>query len=383
MTTRADEGPLGLYVHVPFCAAKCAYCHFAIDPGRRNDERQARYVRALAVEMQEAEARPADTLFFGGGTPSLLSLAQLARLVGAARARFGLPPEAEVTLEANPGDLDAAGYRELRALGVSRLSLGVQSLDDEVLREMGRLHLAGDACRAVEQSRAAGFDNLSVDFILGWPGETRERWRRNLRGLQRLAPDHVSLYVLEVEGRTLLSHRARRGQLTLPEDDLVADLYAETVEVLARLDLARYEISNFARPGRESVHNSKYWDDAPFLGLGMSAHSYVDGRRFWNLATYGGYCRAIEEGGGRAAVGGERILAGSERAGEALFTGLRRREGVDLTSFRARYRLDPLEAYAEALRDPLEAGLVEARDGALRLTEKGVLLSNEVFRAFV
>jgi oxygen-independent coproporphyrinogen-3 oxidase len=274
-------------------------------------------------------------------------------------------------------------------MGVTRLSLGVQSLDDGVLREMGRLHTAADAARAVEEARGAGLDNVSVDLILGWPGEAEARWRRGLEGILALGPEHVSLYVLEVEGKTLLSHRRRQGRLDLPEDDLVADLYELAREALESGGLERYEISNFARPGYASRHNRKYWDDAPFIGFGLSAHSYRDGRRSWNLDTFGAYCRAIEEGGGGAARAGERRLSSRERAGEALFTGLRRREGIDLASFVRRYGLDPLVEYATALRDPFAARLLETidvpgtRDVRLRLTEKGVLLSNEVFRAFV
>lgn len=373
--------PLGLYVHIPFCEAKCSYCHFAIDPRRPDGERQERYLRALVLEIGAAEAAAADTLYLGGGTPSLLAPDRLVRLIEALRARFRLDPSAEVTLEANPRDLDLDGYRAVRKAGVNRLSLGLQSLDDAVLREMGRLHTAAEAVAAVDLARRAGIESVSVDFILGWPGESRERWRRNLDGIRAMRPDHASLYILEVEGRTLLAHRARLGRLELPEDDLVAELYARTVESLAAQGVARYEISNFARRGRESRHNGKYWDDAPFLGFGMSAHSYRSCRRWWNLDTYGGYCRALEAGG--TPVAGERVLARTERVAEALFTGLRRTEGVELAVFGDRYGVDPLAEYAGPLREPFEAGLVEVAAGRLRLTEKGVLLSNEVFRAFV
>jgi len=379
----ADTARLGLYVHVPFCEAKCTYCNFAIDPRRPDDARQDRYLQALRTEMEAAPAAAADTLYFGGGTPSLLAVERLARVVDLARRRFSLPQAAEVTVEANPADLDAAGYRELRQAGPTRLSLGVQSFDDGVLAEMGRLHSSADSVRAVERARAAGFGNVSVDLILGWPGETAPRWQRNLEGVAALAPQHLSLYVLEVEGRTLLTHRARSGDLALPEDDLVADLYGRTVETLCALGLERYEISNFARSGFESRHNAKYWADLPFLGFGMSAHSYRDGRRWWNIDTFGGYCRAIEERGPAAAVAGERMLSPRERAQEALFTGLRRREGVDLGAFRTAHGVDVMTDYAEGLSAPFAAGLLERHGARLRLTERGVLLSNEVFQAFV
>ena len=379
MTSAAQ--PLGLYVHVPFCEVKCTYCHFAIDPGRPAGARQDRYVAALLREIAAAPARKADTVYFGGGTPSLLRSDRLAQVLGALRGRFPLASDAEVTLEANPRDLDVAGYRALAALGVNRLSLGLQSFDDAVLREMGRLHTAAEARHAFEWARGAGFASVSIDLILGWPGESEERWRRNLEAVGELRPDHVSLYVLEVEGRTLLSHRARQGRLRLPDDDLVADLYGETVVWLAAFGLERYEISNFARAGHASRHNAKYWDDAPFLGFGLSAHSYVEGRRFWNADSFGAYCRAIEERG--SALTGERALSASERVQEALFTALRRREGVDLAAFRARYGVDPVAEFGPRLRDAFDARLLELAAGRLRLTEEGVLLSNEVFEAFV
>lgn len=374
---------LGLYFHVPFCEAKCTYCHFAIDPRRPDDARQDRYLRALVAEMEAAPAAPADTLYFGGGTPSLFAVPRLARLVDLARARFSLPEAAEVTVEANPADLDAGGYCELRQAGVTRLSLGTQSFDDGVLADMGRRHSAADSLRAVERARAAGFDSVSLDLILGWPGESAERWERNLAGVARLAPEHLSLYVLEVEGRTVLAHRAHKGTLHLPEDDLVAELYRRTVEALSALGLERYEISNFARPGRQSRHNSKYWADLPFLGFGMSAHSYRGGRRWWNVETYGGYCRAVEAGGPSAAVAGDRLLSPRERAQDALFTGMRRREGVDLEAFRTAYGVDVLDEHGRELAPSFEAGLVERCGSRLRLTERGVLLSNEVLQAFV
>ena len=373
--------PLGLYVHVPFCEVKCTYCHFAIDPGAAPDSRQERYVGALLREIEAAPAGRADTMYFGGGTPSLLRRDLLESVLRALRERFALAPGAEVTLEANPLDLDAAGYSAVAALGINRLSLGIQSFDDAVLREMGRLHGADGARQAFAWARAAGFASVSVDLILGWPGESEERWRRNLDAVAALGPDHVSLYVLELEGRTVLTHRARQGRLRLPDDDLVADLYAETAARFVALGLERYEISNFARAGHASRHNAKYWDDTPFLGIGMSAHSYRDGRRFWNAPGFGTYCQAIEERG--SAMAGERLLSSRERVQEALFTGLRRREGVDLAAFRGRYGCDPLAAFGAQLREAFDAQLLELESDRLRLTERGTLLSNEVFQALV
>ncbi len=379
----AAVSSLGLYVHIPFCEAKCSYCHFAIDPARPDESRQERYRRAVTAEMEEAAAGPADTLYFGGGTPSLLSIDRLAALVDVARRRFALPADAELTVEANPRDLDGAGYRALVDLGTNRLSLGAQSFDDRVLSEMGRRHTAEDARAAVALARAACLTNLNLDLILGWPGETRAHWLVQLDALIALDPEHVSLYLLEVEGKTALAHRLQKGSLALPQDDLLADLYLETVERLASRGLARYEISNFARPGFESRHNLKYWSDAPYRGFGMSAHSYRDGKRLWNHDRFAIYCRAVEERGPAAAVAGERMLTVRERAAEALFMGLRRVGGVDLAVFRRRHGVEPLVEWASGIETVAAAGLLELRGDCLRLTDRGFLLSSEVFRVFV
>jgi oxygen-independent coproporphyrinogen-3 oxidase len=379
----AEAEALGLYVHLPFCEVKCAYCHFAIDPRRPDDARRDRYRRALALEMRAATPAVAETLYFGGGTPSLVPPREVAGLVSDSRRLFALPADAEITLEANPRDLDEGGYGALREAGINRLSIGVQSLDDGVLRDMNRPHTAADAPRAVGLARAAGFENVSLDLILGWPGETRARWTHTLDEALRLRPDHLSLYLLEVEEKTALAHDLARGRLAVPPDDDVADLYQETVDRLGAAGLEQYEISNFARPGFESRHNARYWDDQPFLGFGMSAHSYRNGRRWWNHGSYGAYCRAIEEGGGTAAVAGSRSVDGRQRLAEAAFTGLRRRQGVDLTEFQRRYGRDLLVEWGDSLRDGLAAGLLERTESRLKLTDRGRLLSNEVFRALV
>jgi oxygen-independent coproporphyrinogen III oxidase len=373
---------LGLYVHIPFCERKCAYCHFAIDPRRPDEERHERYLRALLAEMRAAPPGTADTLYFGGGTPSLLAPGRIRRIVDLARERFSLPPGSEITLEANPRDLGVEALRELRAIGVDRLSLGVQSLDDGVLAEMGRRHTAAEALAAIDDARAAGFENLSVDLILGWPGESEERWMRGLTEVVRARPDHVSLYLLEVAERTALGHRVQGGRVTLPEDALEEALYHATVERLEEAGLPRYEISNFARPGRESRHNGKYWDDEPFLGFGLSAHSYRERLRWWNLESFEAYCRGMESAP-PSPVAGSRPLDAEARLSEALFTGLRRRDGIDLDRFRLEHGVDVLERFGASLQASFDAGLVATIGGRLRLTRRGLLLSNEVFRAFV
>ncbi len=362
---------------------KCSYCHFAIDPGEPATERRTRYLDAIEREIGAAPVGPVETVYFGGGTPSLLAPEETGRLLSALRSRFSIPPGSEVTLEANPGDLDSESLGRLAELGVTRLSVGAQSFEDEVLREMGRLHDSAAIQDLVTSARRAGFESISADVILGWPGETPGRWRHGIDRLLELEPDHVSLYVLEIEGKNVLAHQAKTGALVLPPDDLVADLYLETVERLASGGIERYEISNFARPGAESRHNLKYWRDEPFLGFGMSAHSYRDGCRYWNVASYGAYCRAMESGDDSAVRDGERSLTDEVRMAEALFTGLRLVDGVDSAAFGARYGADPLDQFGERLDDAFAAGLLKSEEGRLRLTDRGMLLSNEVFQLLV
>jgi oxygen-independent coproporphyrinogen-3 oxidase len=377
----AAERPLGVYLHVPFCVQKCAYCHFAIDPGRPADARRDRYLDALRAEIRGSKGGVADTLYFGGGTPSLVPPPQIGELIAVLASRYQMANGAEVTLEANPKDLGQRGYSQLLEAGVNRLSLGVQSFDDSVLGEMLRDHTGDEAAGATRQARAAGFTNVSMDLILGWPGETRERFLASVRRLLDLGPDHVSLYVLETDGKTVVAHRAREGTLHLPDDDLIADLFNEAEDLLAAAGIHAYEISNFARKGFESRHNLKYWDDGPFHAFGMSAHGFEDGLRYWNEPTFGRYCAAIEARG--VARAGERRLSRRERLEEAVMTGLRVRCGIDRRLFRARHGVDALEEFGAALRPSIEAGLLLVDDQTVRLTRRGVLMSSEVLSALV
>lgn len=375
------ERPLGIYVHIPFCVQKCAYCHFAIDPGRPTDPRRDRYLGALTAEIGTSPGGVADTIYFGGGTPSLVPPPQIAALIASLRHRYIIAADTEVTLEANPKDLDAPGYAALLRAGVTRLSLGVQSFDNAVLREMFRDHTGDDATTAVHAARASGFSNLSMDLILGWPGETRERFLASLRRLLDLRPDHVSLYVLETDGKSVIAHRAQEGTLHLPDDDLVADLFHEAEDLMAGAGIQAYEISNFARPGFESRHNLKYWDDGPFHAYGMSAHGFEAGVRNWNEATFGSYCAAIEGHG--TARAGQRVLSPRERLEEAAMTGLRVRSGIDRARFRERHGVDIMQPFGAALRPSIDAGLLSVDDNFVRLTRRGVLMSSEVLAALL
>ena len=375
----------GIYIHVPFCRSRCSYCDFAT--GAYEGALAERYVRALAREIEafaRVEGRPeVDTVYFGGGTPSLLTPAQVSRVLEAVRRRFDVDARAEVTLEMNPGTVTPEGLRALRDAGVNRASFGAQTFDDRELRRLGRTHTADDTRRTLEALRAAGFDNISFDLIAGLPRQTLAAWSRNLEEALRLRPEHLSLYLLEVHEGTPLAGQIREGRYDAPDPDLAAEMYRLMVERTRAEGYEQYEISNFSLAGRESRHNVKYWTGAPYFGFGCSAHSF-DGRRArWsNERDAAAYVKLVGEEGSAVVTLDELDERGA--SAEALFLGLRLLgRGVDLAEHRARFRRDVRADYAEDLARFGEAGLVELDGDVLRLTPEGALLSNEVFSAFV
>ncbi len=378
----------GVYVHIPFCRTKCTYCAFV--SGDFDEGLAARYLPALETEIRSAGAaagRPrVDSVFFGGGTPSLLPSEELVRIMVAIRESFEVAPDAEITVEMNPGTLTPRKLDAYRAAGVNRASVGVQSFDNEELESIGRVHDADEARAAVAMLRAAGFDNLSLDLIAGLPLQRIETWRRNLESAIELEPDHLSLYLLELHPGTKLARDVEAGRVARPDDDVAAAMYDEMVDRLAAAGFFQYEISNFARTlpdggDRRSRHNEKYWLDAEYFGFGVSAHGYLHGKRRSNVRSIAGYADAIEATGDATH---ERIqLDSRDRAAEAAFLGLRRTAGIDLDRFEARYGINLLQAFAEGLDPLLAAGLLDVSHGTLHLTRSGRLLSNEVFQAFV
>jgi oxygen-independent coproporphyrinogen-3 oxidase len=382
-----------LYVHVPFCRKKCAYCDF--NSYVRQEHIIPAYVDALLGEATlwtESEyAGRIETLYFGGGTPSLLPIAAVERLIDGLRKRFDFAPDTEVTAEVNPESVDAAYLADLRRLSVNRLSLGVQSLDDAELRFLGRIHDAAQAQMAYRAAREAAFDSVSIDLIFGLPGQTLSQWRHMLDNAIALGPDHLSLYALTVEGGTPLGRRIARGQCAEPDPDVQADIYAWSGERLAETGYEQYEISNWARPGYRCRHNLTYWRSEPYLGLGAGAHSYVGGCRLANERRPGRYIESI-----RAFDSGQPFhpaklrhvesveLSDAEREmSDAVILGLRLTEGVSLAAMRDRFGVDPGERYAHEIRDLEELGLLESADGRIRLTARGRLLGNEAFQRFL
>jgi len=373
---------VGVYIHVPFCRFKCTYCDFNAYAGMRSLYEP--YTRAVAREISARstlQALRSTTIYLGGGTPSLLPLPMQAEILAACRASFDVSPDAEISLEANPGTLDAAYLEGLRALGVNRLSLGAQSAYQAELDFFKRGHSFADAVEAVKLARAAGFDNLSVDLIYGIPRQTMAMWQETIERALELAPNHVSMYCLTIEEHTTLALWVRRGQVPPPDDDLAADMALWADERLAAEDLTRYEISNWAKPGWQCRHNLIYWRNAPYFGLGAGAHSSFGGKRFWNVAHPREYIRLIEAG--QSAVAGSEDIRRALEMGETMMLGLRLTEGVSFASFETRFGVKMTDVYSGELDELGEQGLVVVDEAGVRLTRRGWLLGNRVFGAFL
>ncbi|MBM3779722.1 MAG: radical SAM family heme chaperone HemW [Acidimicrobiia bacterium] len=371
---------LGLYLHVPFCTSICNYCNF--NRGLFDQEVKGRYVDALAEEIRVAgDGSPADTIFFGGGTPSLLDPPEVARLIARCRSGFDVPLDAEVTLEANPETLTLERLTGFREAGVTRLSVGVQSLQDGELHRLGRLHSAAKAREALAAARRAGFGNVSLDLMMWLPKQTVADWMTSVDEAAALGPDHLSLYLLELYPNAPLRDEMARRQWSLAPDDDAAEMYLMALERLDRAGYRQYEISNVARPGCEARHNLKYWSDGEWLGFGCGAHSTRRGVRWKNRSATEEYIAAVRGGGPLRTE--ERHLTAEERLEEALFTGLRLTAGVDRTAFALRYGVDPWERYGEALEPFVDQGLLVHGEGHVRLTREGMLLSHEIMVVFI
>jgi putative oxygen-independent coproporphyrinogen III oxidase len=374
--------PLGIYAHFPFCSVRCTYCDFPTVAGR--DDRIEAYLDALIAEIGSSQpdaTGAADTIFFGGGTPSRMSTSQAARVLTAIRRRFDVSEDAEITLEGNPESLSAEALEGFRSAGITRISVGVQSLDDAVLRRVGRAHDAATASRAVADAREAGFPEVSMDLIAGLPGEDLSRWQDTLRAAVALQPDHVSVYLLESDKDTPLGRAVRAGRSRVAGDDAMAAIYERTAAALDAAGFPLYEISNFAPPAHRSRHNLKYWTDAPYAGFGLGAHGYVRGERRSNRRDLDGYLADVAAG--RSPVDWREPYDRDRRRDEALFLGLRVAEGVDLDALGGRYGADLMTRHAAAWERGAAAGLIAWEGPRVRLTPAGRVRSNELFAELV
>ena len=375
-----------LYLHVPFCRLVCAYCDFVTVGGRTSEI--PRYAEALLAELA---TRPADgelaTIYFGGGTPSLLPAEAVLRLVEAAMDRWGTAP-GEITVEANPSGREAPDWAGLRAAGANRISLGLQSLRDPELVTLARGQTASEGRAAYAAARAAGFANVSIDLIYGIPGQSLADWRGGLGAALALEPDHLSLYALSLalapdEWAAPPRPGALRWRQRLvgrQDDELAAAQYEAAEELLSRAGYRHYELSSWARPGFESRHNSAYWERRPYTGIGAGAHSYDGATRAWNVRDLDRYLALVEAG--QPPVEGSEELAEATRAFEAIALGLRRVDGMSRAAFAAEFGQDPLERHAAAVGETTRIGLVEVDGDAIRLTARGRLLANEALVAF-
>jgi oxygen-independent coproporphyrinogen-3 oxidase len=403
---------LGLYVHIPFCSAICNYCNF--NRGLYDEALKRRYVAALRQEIAAAPAglqadpasakatagppKPcakADTIFFGGGTPSLLEPEEVGAIIQDLRDRFDIPQrpalseagresgrvEWEITLETNPETVDRGKLERFREAGVNRISFGVQSFQDDELKRLGRIHSAGRARAAIREARAAGFDNVSLDLMMWLPGQSVETWLGNVDALIEAGPDHASLYLLELYPNAPLKEEMARAGWSLAPDEDAAEMYVRGMERLERAGLEQYEISNVARPGRASRHNLKYWTDGEWLAFGCGAHSTRGGVRWKNVSGTEDYVQRVTSGGDL--VTERRVLSASDRLEEALFTGLRLSDGVDIEAIGARYAADVWDRYGEALEPFLRQKWLILEGPRLRLTREGMLMANEVMAIFV
>ena len=387
-TSASAPSPLGIYLHIPFCRAKCAYCDFASYADLT--ALQQPYLHALQAELRAWAAQhgrlPADTVFFGGGTPTIVPTHLLVELLQAVRQAFVLAPQAEISVEANPGTVSRDALLALRRAGVNRLSLGVQSLRDPELRLLGRIHGASEACAAVDLARDTGMDNLNLDLIYGLPGQTLAHWTASLDRALALAPEHLSLYALSVEAGTPLQERIACGQLSEPNPDLAADMYQATEARLAASGYVHYELSNWARPpsgGSEPAvcrHNLKYWQRAPYLGFGSSASSLWSACRWTNVRHPQAYIDRLQAGL-PAHEPVEQLSPVEERA-EAIILGLRLLDGIPFADFTSRYGVDLRQAYAAQLDELTALSLLESDATHVRLTPRGRLLANRAFAYF-
>lgn len=373
----------GVYVHIPFCRSKCQYCDFASYAGR--EEMREAYVDALGVEtlvrgqeMVLKHGRP-ETVYVGGGTPTALSGEQLGTVVALLKSVFGTAPE--FTMEVNPGTVDGSLLKKLREWGVNRLSIGVQSFDDNLLKRLGRIHTAAQAEEAVKLAREAGFDNLSLDLMYGLPGQTMEMLQASVEKALALEPEHISIYGLQVEEGTPFYREQEAGTLNVPENEVTEAMYDYLTDFLPEQGYRRYEISNYAKPGRESRHNLSYWQDVPYLGLGSAAHSYLDGMRLENVADLDEYISTIKSGS--LPLRSEEDPSEQHHMEEFAFLALRTAKGIDKKKFKDTFKQELRSVYGKKINRLVRQGLLKETKKNIALTKEGAKVGNQVFAEFL
>lgn len=364
---------VGIYIHVPFCLSKCHYCDFC-SVQRADEDKKERYTARLCEEItsfaekirESGEVPVADTVYFGGGTPTLLSPEQIERVLHAVRTNFGIVAGAEITIETNPKSADGEKLRKIRETGVNRLSIGMQSVHDGELKALGRIHDFADFKATFSEAREAGFDNISVDLMYGIPDQTRESFCESVETLAKMCPEHISSYSLTVEEGT--NFYRRRESLNLPDEDTVSDMYSDMNEILGKYGYHKYEISNFSKKGRESRHNVKYWRTQDYLGFGPAAHSCYAGKRFAHSRDIGAYLR------GESIIIDVEELSKKAQMNEYVMLGMRLYEGIKFKDFEDRFACDFMEEFGRIRQ--FSPDFVAVDGEGCRFAEKGMFVSN-------
>ena len=373
-----QKKPTSAYVHIPFCTQICYYCDFS-KVFIKNQPVDS-YLEHLLEEFQSYDIQKLRTLYIGGGTPTALSASQLEVLLKGLTKNLDLSVLEELTIEANPGDLDADKIAVLKNSAVNRVSLGVQTFDDKMLKKIGRSHLEKDIYENIDRLKLAGFDNISIDLIYALPGQTMEQVKENVAKAIGLDIPHMSLYSLILENHTVFMNRMRRGKLPLPKEELEAEMFEYIIAELERAGFEHYEISNFSKLGFESRHNLMYWDNAEYYGIGAGASGYVNGVRYKNHGPIRHYLSAVEEGNARIT---EEHLSQKEQMEEEMFLGLRKKSGVSTTRFEEKFGRSFEGLYGEIVKDLVQQGLMQIEGDRVRMTKRGLFLGDTVAERFI
>ena len=373
-----QKKPTSAYVHIPFCTQICYYCDFS-KVFIKNQPVDS-YLEHLLEEFRSYDIQKLSTLYIGGGTPTALSAPQLEVLLDGLTKNLDLSVLEELTIEANPGDLDADKIAVLKNSAVNRVSLGVQTFDDKMLKKIGRSHLEKDIYENIDRLKLAGFDNISIDLIYALPGQTMEQVKENVAKAIGLDIPHMSLYSLILENHTVFMNRMRRGKLPLPKEELEAEMFEYIIAELERAGFEHYEISNFSKSGFESRHNLMYWDNAEYYGIGAGASGYVNGVRYKNHGPIRHYLSAVEEGNARIT---EEHLSQKEQMEEEMFLGLRKKSGVSMARFEEKFGRSFDGLYGEIVRDLVQQGLMQIEGDRVRMTKRGLFLGDTVAERFI
>ena len=373
-----QKKPTSAYVHIPFCTQICYYCDFS-KVFIKNQPVDS-YLEHLLQEFHSYDIQKLCTLYIGGGTPTALSAPQLERLLDGLTKNLDLSVLEELTIEANPGDLDADKIAVLKNSAVNRVSLGVQTFDDKMLKKIGRSHLEKDIYENIDRLKLAGFDNISIDLIYALPGQTMDQVKDNVAKAIALDIPHMSLYSLILENHTVFMNRMRRGKLPLPKEELEAEMFEYIISELEKAGFEHYEISNFSQPGFESRHNLMYWDNAEYYGIGAGASGYVDGVRYKNHGPIRHYLKAVEEGNARF---NEEHLSQREQMEEEMFLGLRKKSGVSIARFEEKFERSFQELYGDIFKDLIQQGLMQIDGDRVRMTKRGLFLGDTVAERFI